>query len=73
MSTLALTHVIQATPAFLQRLGHSFSSFIDGIGEARGMAARYQALARMSDLQLASHGLTRDQIPQAVFAGRAHT
>ena len=30
MTTLALNTLIRSTPAFLQRIGHSFAAFLDG-------------------------------------------
>jgi len=67
MITLALNQLIHGTPAFLQRLGHQVATFLDGISEARAMAERFKTLSRMTDSQLAEHGLKREQIPQAVF------
>jgi len=69
MTTLALNTLIRGTPAFLQRVSHSLTSFLDGIGEARAMAETFKALARMTDGQLAQRGLKRQDIPQAVLAG----
>jgi uncharacterized protein YjiS (DUF1127 family) len=70
MTTLALNHLIQGTPAFLLRLGRSVSAFLEGIGEARAMAEKFKTLSRMTDAELARYGIRRDQIPQAVMAGR---
>jgi len=67
MTVLALNQLIHAAPAFLQRLGHNIATFLDGISEARAMAERFKTLSRMTDGQLAQHGLKREQIPQAVL------
>jgi uncharacterized protein YjiS (DUF1127 family) len=69
MTTLAL-NLLSGTPALLHRLSHSFVAFLDGIGEARAMAEDFKALSRMSDTELASHGIRREEIPQAVMSGR---
>ena len=69
MTTIALNTLIRGTPAFLQRLGHSFNAFLDGIGEARAMAETFKSLSRMTDGQLAERGLKRQDIPKAVLAG----
>jgi len=67
MTVVALNQLIHATPGFLQRLGHSIATFLDGISEARAMAERFKTLSRMTDSQLAQHGLKREEIPQAVL------
>jgi hypothetical protein len=69
MTTLALNTLtlLRETPAFLQRVGHSFSAFLDGIGEARVMAEQFKSLSRMTDDQLAQRGLKREDIPQVVL------
>ena len=72
MTTIALSQLLHGTPAFLQRLGNRFSALLEGIGEARAMAERFKTLSRMSDAQLARHGMKREDIPQAVLASRAH-
>jgi uncharacterized protein YjiS (DUF1127 family) len=68
MTALALNQLIRGTPAFLQRLGHRFTSFVDGIGEARAMAENFKTLSRLTDAQLAQRGLKREDIPRAVLA-----
>jgi uncharacterized protein YjiS (DUF1127 family) len=72
MTTLVLNHIIRRAPALLQRLNQRISHFLDGIGEARAMAERFKSLSRMSDEQLAEHGLKREDIPQAVLAAFGH-
>jgi uncharacterized protein YjiS (DUF1127 family) len=72
MTTLVLNHIIRRAPALLQRLNQRISDFLDGIGEARAMAERFKSLSRMSDEQLAEHGLKREDIPQAVLAAFGH-
>jgi uncharacterized protein YjiS (DUF1127 family) len=72
MSTLVLNHIIRRTPALLHRLNQRISDFLDGIGEARAMAERFKSLSRMSDEQLAAHGLKREDIPREVLAAFGH-
>jgi len=72
MTTLVLNHIIRGAPALLQRLNQRISDFLDGIGEARAMAERFRSLSRMSDEELAAHGLKREDIPQAVLAAFGH-
>jgi len=67
MTTIALSQLVHEAPAFLQRLGRSFSELFAGIEEAREMAHRYKTLSQMTDAQLAARGLKREQIPQAVL------
>ena len=40
-----------------------------GIRDGHEMATRYERLRVMSDAELATHGLTRDQIPTAAVNG----
>jgi uncharacterized protein YjiS (DUF1127 family) len=72
MTTLAINHLLRQTPAAFYRLGERISEFLDGIGEARAMAERFKSLSRMSDHQLAEHGLKREDIPKAVLAAFSH-
>ena len=69
MTTLVLSQLIHNTPAFLQRLGRRVATVLEGLDEARAMAERFKSLSRMSDAELASHGLKRADIPRAVLAG----
>jgi hypothetical protein len=68
MTTIALSHLIHETPAFLQRLSRAFSAFFAGIEEARVLAQRFESLSRLSDAELAARGIKRENIPQAVLA-----
>ena len=68
MTTLVLNHIVRRTPALLQRLNQRISDFLDDVGAARAMAERFKSLSRMSDGQLAEHGLKREDIPKAVLA-----
>jgi uncharacterized protein YjiS (DUF1127 family) len=68
MTTLALSHLVHETPAVLQRIGNSFRALFEGIQDARTLSHRFEALSRLSDDELAAHGLKREDIPQAVFA-----
>jgi hypothetical protein len=68
MTTIALSHLVQETPAVLHRVGHAFRALFDGIQDARTLSHRFETLSRMSDADLAARGLKREDIPQAVFA-----
>ncbi len=68
MSTL-IAHPSRETGLF-GRFGNLVSEFFAAVSEAREMSNRYQYLVRLSDADLARHGLTREEIPQAVFNGR---
>jgi uncharacterized protein YjiS (DUF1127 family) len=70
MTTIALSQLVDRVPAFLSRLGHSFSELLRGIDEAREMAHRFKILSQMTDGQLAARGLKREDIPQAVLSSR---
>jgi uncharacterized protein YjiS (DUF1127 family) len=59
---------LHRAPGLLRRLGRRFFAFFDGIGEARAMAETFKSLSRMSDAELARHGIKREEIPQAVLA-----
>ena len=72
MTTLVLNQIMRRTPALLQRLNQRISDFLDDVGAARAMAERFKSLSRMSDEQLAEHGLKREDIPQAVLAAFGH-
>jgi hypothetical protein len=72
MSTLALSHLIHETPAFLRRLHSAFHALFAGIEEARVLAQRFESLSRLTDAELAAHGLKRENIPEAVLAS-AHS
>ena len=67
MTTIALSQFVHDVPAFLLKIGQSFRDLFAGIEEARLLASRYKALARMTDAQLAERGLKRSDIPQAVL------
>ncbi len=56
----------------LQRIGQRFTDLVVGIEEARVLAHRFKALSRLTDAQLAERGLTRKQIPQAVWDYTIH-
>jgi uncharacterized protein YjiS (DUF1127 family) len=63
-----LSQLFTGSLAFLRRLGTGLVALSAGIDEARAMTERLLALSRLSDEELASRGLTRDEIPAAVLA-----
>jgi hypothetical protein len=69
MTTIAL-RAPGAINTFLHKLSEGAYDFIEGIREANAIAARYEALSRLSDEQLARHGLTRADIPQFALRNR---
>ena len=63
---LALKHRASRATAF----GHYLADIVSGIAEGKELARRYEELSRLSDEALAARGLTREELPQAVVAGR---
>ncbi len=57
--------VRRPSPALPRTLGNFFA----GAREGQDIARRYERLSRMSDGQLASLGLSRDQVPRAAVKG----
>ena len=47
-----------------------FHEFAEGLREGVALANRYETLSGMTDSELARLGLRREDIPQAVIAGR---
>ena len=68
MAPLALSAALRAASRLLARLWRYGAEVLTGIEEARAMALRYQALAALSDCELAGRGLKRADIPHAVLA-----
>ena len=52
------------------RRGTLFSTIVAAIDEGLYKAERYQTLARMTDAELASLGLRREDLPRAVMFGK---
>jgi hypothetical protein len=69
MTTLALPARPRGT-ARLKRFFGAVSEFLAGIRLARAMAGRYNTLSRLSDTELARHGIAREDIPRVVVNGR---
>ena len=68
MTSLALSSLLQTSPRLFGRFFEHCSAFLAGLEEARAMALRYDALAQLSDSELAARGLERPDIPRAVLA-----
>ena len=68
MTTLVISHLIQVAGTALRALGDRFFGIFDRIQRARAMAQRFQALASLSDAELARRGLKREDISQVVLA-----
>jgi hypothetical protein len=68
MTALALTHFFfHRTPALLQKLSDSVSTFLAGIDDARTLSHRFEKLSRLSDVELAQRGLKRADIAKTVL------
>ncbi len=65
--TLALSRLLYAAAALIGWLLGSINTFFNDIHEARAMARRFDALARLPDSELAELGLKREDIARAVF------
>lgn len=66
--TTMTAHPFRETSLF-GRFGAAVSDFVEAVREARAMAARYNHLSRLSNTELASLGIAREDIPQAVVRG----
>jgi uncharacterized protein YjiS (DUF1127 family) len=69
MSDFTASFLTRETPR-LKAFFRPFAEFLEGIREARAMAARYETLSRLSDGELAQRGLSRHDIPRVVVTGR---
>ena len=69
MTAIAL-HGPSALSSFFHKLAQVLEDTVESIREANAIAARYEALSRLSDQQLARHGLTRADIPQFALRNR---
>ncbi len=65
---MTIVTIIHAIPAFLARLGRSILNFYGRIQQARLRAQTFEALAGLSDAQLAQRGLKREDIAYAVLS-----
>jgi uncharacterized protein YjiS (DUF1127 family) len=64
MSTLTLPSR-RNSGAFFHNVGSAVANFVAGVRDGHAMARRYEILSRMSDGQLATLGLRREDVPQA--------
>jgi hypothetical protein len=69
MTTLALPGLVRGGSR-LKRFFGAVSEFLAGIRLARAMAARYNTLSRLSDVELARRGIAREDIPRVVVNGK---
>jgi hypothetical protein len=69
MSTLVMTSAATHRAWGDTALGSFLLRFRSGVREGQAIAARYDCLSRMSDGQLAQHGLTRRDINRAALNG----
>lgn len=71
MNTLSLTaKTARRRSLSRQPFGTTIAEFLAGAREGLDIQARYDALARKSDKELAALGLTRDQIGRAAVTGK---
>ena len=68
MIELAHSRLLQRLQAVPEALGNQLQGFLSVVQEAHETAARFDALAHLSDSELARHGLKREGLAQAVFA-----
>lgn len=68
MSTLTL-RTAPSRPHWLRSLTRFVSAIVAGVREGQEIANRYDVLSRLSDGELAHHGLVRTDIPQAAVVG----
>jgi uncharacterized protein YjiS (DUF1127 family) len=50
--------------------GRYVTNIFTGLAEGKEIARRYEELSQLSDEALAARGITRDELPQAIVAGR---
>jgi len=70
MNTFSLTAKTARRSLTREPLGTTIAEFLAGAREGLEIQARYDALARKSDKELAALGLTRDQIGRAAVTGK---
>ncbi len=68
MTIVAISRLLRSIMALLRRLGHGFIAFFDRVQQARLRAQTFQALAGLSDADLARRGLKREEIAYAVLS-----
>ena len=71
MTSATLSRLPSLTPGLPQRLLRFIGLAVDGVLEAREIAARYERLSHMSTMELARLGLTRHDVPRAAVNGVA--
>ncbi len=65
---MTIVTIIHRTLAFLAQLGHRFLDFYGRVQQARLRAQTFEALASLTDAELAQRGLKREEIAYAVLA-----
>jgi hypothetical protein len=70
MATLTYNSRAQHNTSGFESLRNTIVAFFQGIQDGIDMADRYHTLSRMSDEQLAKHGVTRETMTRAVVLGR---
>ena len=71
MTSATLPRLPTLTAGLPHRLLRSIGIVLDGVLEAREIAARYERLSHLSNMELARLGLTRHDIPRAAVNGVA--
>jgi hypothetical protein len=61
--------LIRNATALLRALGERYNAFFATVYAARDTSERFQALAQMTDAELAQRGLRRESLAEAIFAG----
>jgi hypothetical protein len=72
MTTLISHTVGSLQTSFLSTFASHLAELCAGARDGLDLETRYDALARKSDTDLATIGLSRSEIPQAALTGRHH-
>lgn len=70
--TDATFHSASHSPSLLSRIATSVFNFLTSISEANAISRRLQAVAEMSDSELAARGTTREAAVQRIVADFRH-
>lgn len=68
MAFVHTTSPLQGIAAGLSAIGNSILAFFEDIGRARAAKLMYQDLSNMSDAELSSIGLKRNEISRTIYA-----
>lgn len=66
------TNILHHAPSFLRQTGAGIMNFLVQLAEFSSTYRRIEYYNALSDEQLAEMGMTRSDVVQKVFGGRAH-